>query len=79
MKIVLVSKCFLDIEQYIKFKMSVLISPSKSLISWRWVTYYYYYHYYSMGKAYLTEAIRHTTYIPNRIPNHFPPFFSPKL
>ena len=27
MKIVLVSKCFLDIEQYIEFKMSVLISP----------------------------------------------------
>ena len=40
MKIVLVSKCSLDIEQYVKFKMSVLISPSKSLISSRWVTYY---------------------------------------
>ena len=39
MKIVLVSKCFLDIEQYVGFKMSVLISPSKSLISSRWVTY----------------------------------------
>ena len=38
MKIVLVSKCFLDIEQYVEFKMSVLISPSKSLISSRWVT-----------------------------------------
>ena len=34
------SKCFLDIEQYVEFKMSVLISPSKSLISLRWVTYY---------------------------------------
>ena len=38
MKIVLVSKCSLDIEQYVEFKMSVLISPSKSLISSRWVT-----------------------------------------
>ena len=38
MKIVLVSKCSLDIEQYVKFKMSVLISPSKSLISSCWVT-----------------------------------------
>ena len=33
MKIVLVSNCSLDIEQYVKFKTSVLISPSKSLIS----------------------------------------------
>ena len=40
MKIILVSKCFLDIEQYVEFKMSVLISPSKSLISSRWVTNY---------------------------------------
>ena len=39
MKIVLVSKCSLDIEQYVEFKMSILISPSKSLISLRWVTY----------------------------------------
>ena len=39
MKIVLVSKCSLHIEQYVEFKMSVLISPSKSLISSRWVTY----------------------------------------
>ena len=31
MKIILVSKCFLNIEQYVEFKMSVLISPSKSL------------------------------------------------
>ena len=38
MKIVLVSKCSLDIEQYAEFKMSVLISPSKSLISSRWVS-----------------------------------------
>ena len=38
MKIVLVSKCSLDIEQYVEFKMSVVISPSKSLISSRWVT-----------------------------------------
>ena len=37
MKIALVAKCSLDIEQYIEFKMSVsvLISPSKSLISSR--------------------------------------------
>ena len=28
MKIVLVSICSLDIEQYVEFKMSVLISPS---------------------------------------------------
>ena len=35
MKLVLVSKCFLDIEQYVEFKMSVLISPSKGLISLR--------------------------------------------
>ena len=41
MKIILVSKCSLDIEQYVEFKMSVLISPSKSLISSRWVTYMY--------------------------------------
>ena len=39
MKIVLVSKCFLDIEQYDEMKMSVLVSPSKSLISSHWVTY----------------------------------------
>ena len=39
MKIVLVSKCSLDIKQYVEFKMTVLISPSKSLISSRWVTY----------------------------------------
>ena len=39
MKIILVSKCSLDIEQYVEFKMSVLISPSKSLISLCWVTY----------------------------------------
>ena len=39
MKVILVSICFLDIEQYVEFKMSVLISPSKSLISLRWVTY----------------------------------------
>ena len=37
-KIVLVSKCSSDIEQYVEFEMSVLISPSKSLISSRWVT-----------------------------------------
>ena len=39
MKTVLVSKCFLEIEQYVEFKMSVLISPSKSLISSHWITY----------------------------------------
>ena len=39
MKLVLVSKCSLDIEQNIEFKISVLISPSESLISSRWVTY----------------------------------------
>ena len=33
------SKYSLDIEQYVEFKMSVLISPSKSLIISRWVTY----------------------------------------
>ena len=38
MKIILVSNCSLDIEQYVEFKMSLLISPSKSLISSRWVT-----------------------------------------
>ena len=38
MEIALVSKCSLDIEQYVEFKMLVLISPSKSLISSRWVT-----------------------------------------
>ena len=43
MKIVLVSKCSLDIEQYVEFKMSVLISPSKSLISSRWVTYVFHF------------------------------------
>ena len=42
MKTILVSKCSLDIEQYVEFKMSVLISPSKSLISSRWVTIYYF-------------------------------------
>ena len=40
MKIVLVSKCSLDIEQNVRFKILVLISPSKSLISSRWVTYF---------------------------------------
>ena len=40
MKIVLVSKCSLDIEQNVEIKMLVLISPSKSLISSCWVTYY---------------------------------------
>ena len=39
MKIILVSNCSLDIEQYVKSKMSVLVSASKSLISSRWVTY----------------------------------------
>ena len=39
MNIVLVSKCSLDNEQYVEFNLSVLISPSKSLISSRWVTY----------------------------------------
>ena len=38
MKIILVSKCSLAIELYVEFKMSVLISPSKSLISSCWVT-----------------------------------------
>ena len=38
MKIILVSKCSLDIGQYVEFQISVLISPSKSLISSRWVT-----------------------------------------
>ena len=33
MKIILVSKCSLGIEQYVEFKMSILISPSKGLIS----------------------------------------------
>ena len=37
MKIILMSKCSLDIEQYVEFKMSVLIRPSESLISSRWV------------------------------------------
>ena len=32
------SKCSLDIEQHDEFKMSVLISSSKSNISSRWVT-----------------------------------------
>ena len=39
MKMVLVSTCFLDIGQYVEFEMTVLTSPSKSLISSRWVTY----------------------------------------
>ena len=39
MKIILVSKCSLDIEQNFEFKMLVLISPSKSLIRSRWVTF----------------------------------------
>ena len=41
MKIILVSKCSLDIEKYGKFNMSVLMSPSKSLISSHWVTNIY--------------------------------------
>ena len=36
--LLMVSKCSLE---YVKFKMSVLISPSKSLISSRWVTHAY--------------------------------------
>ena len=39
MIIVLVSKCSLDIGQHVEFRISVLISPSKSLISSHWVTY----------------------------------------
>ena len=39
MKIVLVSKCSLDIGHYAEFKMSVFISPSNSLISSHWVTF----------------------------------------
>ena len=39
MKIVLVSKCSLDIEQYVEFEMSVLMSLSKSFIRLCWVTY----------------------------------------
>ena len=35
----LVLKCSSDIEQYVEFKISGLISPSKSLISSRWVTF----------------------------------------
>ena len=38
MNIILVSKCFSDIEQYVEIKYSVLISPSKSLIHSRWVS-----------------------------------------
>ena len=38
MEIVLVSRYSLDIEQYVEFKMLVVISPSKRLISSRWVT-----------------------------------------
>ena len=34
-----VSTYSLDMEQYVIFQMSVLVSPSKSLISSRWVTY----------------------------------------
>ena len=45
MKIVLISNCSLDIEQYVEFKISILISPSKSLISSRWVTYIIYQEY----------------------------------
>ena len=37
MNILLGSKCSLDIEQYDEFKISVLISPLKSLISLCWV------------------------------------------
>ena len=33
MKMILVSKCFLNIEQYVEFKMSVLIFPSKSSLA----------------------------------------------
>ena len=39
MKIAFVSKCSLDMEQDVEFEMSVLISPSKNLISLCWVTY----------------------------------------
>ena len=39
MKMILVSKFSLNIEQSVKIKMSVLMSPSKSLIRSRWVTY----------------------------------------
>ena len=40
MKINLMSKCSLDIEQNVEFEMSVLITPSKSLISSHWVTFF---------------------------------------
>ena len=66
MKIVLVSKCFLDIEQHVEFKMSVLISPSKSLISSRWVTItihsYYSLH---MDKDTIQQIVDQSTVITN--------------
>ena len=38
MKMIFVSKCLLENEQYCELKISILISHSKSLISSRWVT-----------------------------------------
>ena len=51
MKVSFVLKCSLDIEEYGEIKMSVLISPSKSLISSRWVTF----NGYRLGRGDLVE------------------------
>ena len=40
MKTILVSKCLLFSEKYFELKISILISPSKSLIYSSWVTYF---------------------------------------
>ena len=59
MKIILVSKCSLVIEQFVEFKMSVLISPSKSLISSCWVTF----HYHVSGRDGVGQTRDETTYV----------------
>ena len=42
MKIILMSICSLDIEQYVEFEMSGLMSPLKSLSSLHWITHGYF-------------------------------------
>ena len=49
MEIILLSNCSLDIEKYVKLKISVFISPSKSLICSPWVAYDYVWDYQHMS------------------------------
>ena len=68
MTIVLVSKCSFDIEQYVGFKISVLISPSKSLIWSRWVTNGYQHMEYTLSKDFAHKIRRQRRQSPRARP-----------